>query len=310
MCTLQRRRAFTLIELLVVIAIIALLIALLLPAVQKVREAANRTTCINNLKQIGLAVLNYNDVIHTLPPSRNLFCLYAAELPELTNANPDEPDNDEALGPNWAALILPYMEQDNLFKLWDMQLDYTNQNLQALQGIVPNYFCPSRRDYSSSPTLSTTVSPKPGALGDYAACVGTTGADIYNIVLSPLRPDGAFRLGLSGKGLRYNQILDGTSNTFMMGEKHVPTGKLGKGAWDCSIYDGDNFLCSCRSAGLSYPVAGSLQDQGLKFGSNHPHICMFLFCDGSVHALSVDIDPQTLDYLANVSDGQVIPPYE
>ncbi len=306
----RRQRGFTLIELLVVIAIIALLIALLLPAVQKVRESADRAACLNNLKQLGLAVLSYNDTIGTLPPSRNLFCLYPGELGELTGPNSDEPDGEEALGQNWAVLILPYLEQDNLFKLWDMTIDYSNQNVQAVQAAVPVYFCPSRREFGAPPTLSLSQSTPAGALGDYGACVGTTGADIFSTQLGSKVPDGAFRLGLNGKGLRLNQILDGTSNTFLIGEKHVPINQKGKGPWDCSIYDGDHFLCSCRSAGINYPIAQSLLDQNVYFGSNHTGICMFLFADGSVHSLSIDTDPQTLDCLANVSDGNVVPPYE
>jgi prepilin-type N-terminal cleavage/methylation domain-containing protein len=306
-----RGRGFTLIELLVVIAIIAVLIALLVPAVHKVKEAANGTTCANNLRQLGLACLNYSDNFGALPPSRELFALYAEELQEILNPNKDEPDADENLGPTWAVFILPYLEQESIFKLWDMQLDYSAQSRKAVKSPVATYFCPSRRDVSTPPLESTVGSDQPGALGDYGACIGTTGDDIFNEQLSPSPPNGAFRLGLSGKGVRLNEITDGLSNTFLIGEKHVPKGRFGVGSWDCSIYDGDHIACSTRATGLLYPLAASLQDQGLKFGSYHTGICMFVFADGSVHALNHDTAPQTLEYLANIKDGQIeIPAFD
>jgi prepilin-type N-terminal cleavage/methylation domain-containing protein/prepilin-type processing-associated H-X9-DG protein len=308
----RSKRGFTLIELLVVIAIIAILIALLVPAVQKVREAAARTSCINNLKQIGLACLVYNDNWGALPPSRELFANYDQELQELLNANKDEPDGDEGLGPTWAVFILPYLEQENLYRLWDVKQPYHAQTDHARQTAVEAYFCPSRRDSSTPPNLSIESDGHtlPGALGDYGASIGTTGSDIFNEGLSPNAPNGAFRLGMGLKGVRLIEISDGTSHTLLIGDKHVPDGTLGLVGYDCSMYDGDNITCSTRPAGVAFPLANSVHVFATVFGSYHGGVCNFVFADGSVHTLANDINRNTLQLLANIRDGQEVPEFD
>jgi prepilin-type N-terminal cleavage/methylation domain-containing protein len=160
---MSARKAFTLIELLVVIAVISVLIGLLLPAVQKAREAASRISCANNLKQIGLGMHLYEGVNGYYPPS-------ALSRGRAT----------------WAVVILPYLEQDNLYRQWDLSRTYYEQLPIARQTAVPTYFCPSRRTASSSPTLSVsgdvptsdpTLTHYPGALGDYAVVVDPSGHD-------------------------------------------------------------------------------------------------------------------------------------
>jgi prepilin-type N-terminal cleavage/methylation domain-containing protein len=131
----DRRGGFTLIELLVVIAVIAILIGLLLPAVQNTREAANRAKCQNNLKQIGLACHNYENTLGHFPPSG--------------------PGSE---GPSWAWVVLPFLEQDNLFKLWKSNeplFKLSEAASTALQTPVPVYYCPSRRDPRTEPTITT-----------------------------------------------------------------------------------------------------------------------------------------------------------
>jgi prepilin-type N-terminal cleavage/methylation domain-containing protein len=162
-----RRRGFTLIELLVVIAVIGILMGLLLSAVQKVREAAARISCANNLKQIGLAMHHFHDD--------------RGSLPSFTT--------DGADAATWAVEVLPYLEERNLFRQWDLSRSYYQQTATVRLSVVRTYFCPSRRQPSTAPTASNLgdqpsldsdgeASPTanvPGALGDYAACTGSCG---------------------------------------------------------------------------------------------------------------------------------------
>ncbi len=127
----------------------------------------------------------------------------------------------------------------------------------------------------------------------------------------PPEANGPFRSGgIDGKGIRFLQIKDGLSNTLLVGEKHVPFGKFGVGGWDCSMYNGANWFCSMRSAGYGFPIAQSINDPNWRFGSYHRYVCQFVFADGSVHTLSAGLDETTLACLADIADGQVLPPYE
>jgi prepilin-type N-terminal cleavage/methylation domain-containing protein/prepilin-type processing-associated H-X9-DG protein len=281
------RPGFTLIELLVVIAIISVLAGLLLPAVQKAREAAARISCGNNLHQLGLACHMYHDDQGSLPPDRTRTG-YAT----------------------WAVLLLPYLEQDNLYRQWDFSLTYYEQSATARLTPVKTYFCPSRRTANTGPVASLSGDTPswvegaevPGALGDYAAVIDPSGHDQEMPTCQSLNT--SFRVG---GGLRFSTITDGLSNTVIVGEKHVPQGKLGVGWWDCSTYNGDYYQCSSRPAGRLAPLTTDPRDPGWKFGSLHTHVVQFCFADGHVQALADTIDPYTLELLAMPNDGQVIP---
>jgi prepilin-type N-terminal cleavage/methylation domain-containing protein/prepilin-type processing-associated H-X9-DG protein len=299
------RPAFTLIELLVVIAIIAVLIGLLLPAVQKVREAAARSTCQNNLKQIGLAIHNYHDTNKALPPSR--------------------------LGPqyaSWFVLILPYVEQGALYAQWDTTKTYYQQTPAARATSVKLFYCPTRRApplLSSQFEVSSTGVPDgqeyPGALGDYACnggqfngpivdnpgCAGAMCAAIAQVTNG--------QLASSRSQTSLASITDGTSNTFLAGEKHVPQSKFGQSgpSWgDGAIYNSDFPRNFCRIAGPPSFSLGQGPDDltgpwHCRFGSYHPGVCQFVYADGHVAALDNQTDLTVLQRLAVINDGQTVP---
>ncbi|HJZ94668.1 MAG TPA: DUF1559 domain-containing protein [Gemmataceae bacterium] len=283
------KAAFTLIELLVVMAVISILIGLLLPAVQRVREAANRLSCANNLKQIGLAMHNYENVMERLPPSR-IGVGYAT----------------------WAVMILPYLEQDNLYRQWNFAGTYYQQNQTARLTPVKIYFCPSRRSSVGSAGSVSGDTPSwangqtthlPGAVGDYAASIDRAGRD-----------DGANGAGQHGafqlrSGVNFASFTDGLSNTLLVGEKHIPQNKAGVGWWDCSLYNGDYYQCSCRAASRAFPLTTNPQDSGWKFGGQHPQVVQFVFADGHVARVPEFTNPFTLELLGMRDDGQVVPEF-
>ncbi len=306
------RFAFTLIELLVVLAIMAVLLGLLLAAVQRVREAAARASCANHLKQFALAVQMYHDQYNALPPSRI-----------------------EDGWATWAVLLLPYVEQGNAFKAWDLSRRYHEQLDAARHIRVPLFYCPTRRVPGSFSLpdadlryLDPLFPHAPGELSDYAVC-GGSGADENELdttkgafvrattTLSTARNMPDCRVTSWRGVLNLSSIADGLSHTIFLGDKHVRPAMFAASLEDSSVFNGDHTYGYVRYAGrqtdagkvtVERPLA-SRRDAGLaaqRFGSWHPGVCQFAFGDGSVRPVRNDIDLDTLTRLADRADGLVV----
>ncbi|UUO07761.1 DUF1559 domain-containing protein [Blastopirellula sp. J2-11] len=282
------RRGFTLVELLVVIAIIGVLIALLLPAVQQAREAARRSQCMNNLKQMGLAVHNFHDTYGHLPPSR-------------IKAN--------YLG--WSALLMPFMEQQNLFDQIDLKLPYKDQTTAVQQASIGGYICPSRHSAGDLTTEAQTDQADLGAAWDYANCDGDGVGSTFRMITCTgmlIVADGDQNKYRSVTGMR--DVTDGLSNTIMIGERHVPLSKLlnETNGGDGPVLSGWAYS-SMRMAGLGRSLGKGPNDTTSSrevFGSYHPGVSNFVLGDASVRSIQTNVDTENLARLANREDGEVI----
>jgi prepilin-type N-terminal cleavage/methylation domain-containing protein/prepilin-type processing-associated H-X9-DG protein len=325
----NQRRAFTLIELLVVIAIIAILIGLLLPAVQKVREAAARISCQNNLHQIGLALQSYHDAAGFFPPGG------------VTNG---DCCNTEG-GPSWAVCILPYLEQNNLYQQYDQTKTVENPANAAFRTrSVPAYNCPS------DPNTNKVLVPDSGpanngvvtlqyAISSYRGMSGVTDGlawfdDATGAVDYPVGQRGLLHSCVdtgrpvafpSGRRLppyaspeRIGTVTDGTSNTIAVGEYATATtpSRATFWAYEYTSYAMSAVVLPPQSRQLlgNYDACvnacpacvGGANPCKRGWGSNHAGVINFVFADGSVHAISTNIDMLLLAALATVSNGEPV----
>lgn len=300
----QSRSAFTLVELLVTIAIIGVLVGMLLPAVQNVREAARKTQCLNNLRQLGLATHHYEGAISRFPPSRPADGFLA-----------------------WPVLLMQHLEHQNLARRFDLKALYADQDPDVIAESVPTMLCPSRRA-GAMLSVDEKDGRLTGAVGDYAGNAGTHlhhASFHWALFTEPV--DGVFNSGLSRdnpvsnskltepiKGrYGFQDLTDGSSNTIFIGEKFVNANELGLsgGHGDGCIYNGDEPATFMRLGGGYLGLAKSQHENasaGLTpiFGSAHPDTVNFVFGDGAVHSVSVDVSSETLFQLCSRIDGTVI----
>jgi prepilin-type N-terminal cleavage/methylation domain-containing protein len=284
---MRPRRGFTLVELLVVIAIIAVMVGLLIPAVQRVREAANVAQCKNNLKQIGIAMHNYHGAQGTFPVG------YYDPTPW--------PQPDQGPGWGWAAYLLPFLEQESLYKQLNFKLDVGDPaHAAARQTYLKNLCCPS------DPLLQTFTVDDGGANSwtlaesSYVACNGNDGVDDFT---TPPHTGAFLRATV---GFRTGDITDGLSNTFFVGERTVrlsystwiggPTGALNPFLQAPGNFGAEVTLLMCH-AGPTGPNTPGVFDAD-STSSSHRIGVQFVFGDGAVHSISNAIDIPTWMALA------------
>jgi prepilin-type N-terminal cleavage/methylation domain-containing protein/prepilin-type processing-associated H-X9-DG protein len=291
----MRRRGFTLIELLVVIAIIAILIALLVPAVQKVRAAAARAQCLNNLKQIGLAGHNYHDTFKRFPPGVNQPFIYNGK--GWSSGPPVIPGQYMSL----FEALLPFVEQDPVYKALDFTKNqYANCGSQTAPGaaVIQTFICPSdllSQDFQSTYTTG-------GKTYYFGANSYGGNAGVRSFYSDSMTRDGIFYINSK---VRFADITDGSSNTFLFGErfhydptfdKLYPNGPIQQKtgwAWSNTLPGFDYLFGAAQPINWLIPPTVTSDpgfvyedDRMSTFGSGHTGGANFCFADGSVRFLS------------------------
>lgn len=311
-----RRVGFTLVELLVVIAIIGVLVGLLLPAVQAARESARAMQCKNNLKQIGLALHNYESTYRAFPPG------FISETTGVWPGGGNDPVPE--IGPGWSALamILPQIEESALYELIDFDLPISaSANQPARASNVPGYRCPSDTWQGAVSVWPATIGIHDLAATSYVGLLGgadptgngPTGTYLARYEETPF--NGMFH---RNKAIRHADILDGTSNTIGMGERSSmfsPNGWAGVIPGGQTVYSQDvagqrgqmvgdtvrpaitMVTVHIRSGGPNAPTGSPGGFWGPHFGGAH-----FLLMDGSTRAIPTQVDIKIFRALAGRND--------
>lgn len=321
---LGSRRAFTLIELLVVIAIIAVLVALLLPAVQQAREAARRSSCKNNLKQIGVALHNYHDTFSLLPPGYIVRNIAASQMASMETAQ-------NGPGFAWGTMILPYVEQPALYDGMNFEGNATDtQNLAMGRRTISTYLCPSDPAPQTF-TVNDGTNDYEIASANYVGVIG-----YGSVSMTPGSP--------AGKGAFYRNsrtklrdITDGTSNSMLVGERTYQhnfvqgaTPAAANSTWYAAIpnvernagmmsmpmmteWQGSLVLGHVGQPAMTMPMSmpamthtPNTTNHIVNFSSPHKGGIQFLMADGSVHFLSENTHYETYRNLGQIDDGEVL----
>lgn len=291
---------FTLIELLVVIAIIAVLIALLLPAVQNAREAARRSQCKNNLKQIGLALHNYHDTHNILP----------LQSPTCPNLNP--PNGNKLWG--WIPMILPFMDQAAIYNSFNFDLASSEpSNLQYLQKVHPAFLCPSdplanqlrQEEHIAASVGVISQADYATVVGDYKNSTGVGEIPAFGNVScgEPVRG----MISRRGRSARFRDVPDGLSNTFCIGEcigALCVTQNWGGQSFGTTAHPINHMNASLQA---SMPDNNNPRyDESVGFRSFHTGGCHFLLGDGSIRFINENISGETYRAMGSRDGGETV----